>query len=447
MTLDSHTPSAKQTQNESVLNQTLVDHSVGVASSGAMPVAPSGVSQAPRPYKAFILAACLIVLVSMGMRQSLGLFVQPIVLNTGLSIALVSLAMAVGQVMWGFAQPIAGLLAERYGVRHVALLGFLFLVGSLLMMPFMQNATGVFLVFGILSAIGAGLTSISLFIGAAVQMVPAHRTSFVSGLINASSSLGQFIFAPLVQFFLSMWSWAIATASLGLVALASMPLLYWITGKTAAAVSTSTDAASACCGVAVPNEKVGFRHAWSSRNYRLLHIGFFTCGFHVAFLVTHLPGAVSMCGLPSTVASSALAIIGIANVFGSLAVGHLCQKYSMSKVLGSLYLMRVLAVVCYMFAPKTEVTWYIFAAVLGTTWLATVPPTAGLVGGLFGLRNISTLFGLTMLSHQVGAFLGAYLGGLAVQYTHSFDWMWWADAALALVAAIASFAVKVPRKI
>lgn len=439
MNLDSHTPSAKQTQNEPVANQTSADYSAGVA--------PSDVSQAPRPYRAFILAACLIVLVSMGMRQSLGLFVQPIVLNTGLSIALVSLAMAVGQVMWGFAQPIAGLLAERYGVRHVALLGFLFLVGSLLMMPFMQNATGVFLVFGILSAIGAGLTSISLFIGAAVQMVPAHRTSFVSGLINASSSLGQFIFAPLVQFFLSMWSWAIATASLGLVALVSMPLLYWITGKTTAAVSTSTDAASACCGVAVPNEKVGFRHAWSSRNYRLLHIGFFTCGFHVAFLVTHLPGAVSMCGLPSTVASSALAIIGIANVFGSLAVGQLCQKYSMSKVLGSLYLMRVLAVVCYMFAPKTETTWYLFAAVLGTTWLATVPPTAGLVGGLFGLRNISTLFGLTMLSHQVGAFLGAYLGGLAVQYTHSFDWMWWADAALALVAAIASFAVKVPRKI
>ena len=439
MNLDSHTPSAKQTQNEPVANQTSADYSAGVA--------PSDVSQAPRPYRAFILAACLIVLVSMGMRQSLGLFVQPIVLNTGLSIALVSLAMAVGQVMWGFAQPIAGLLAERYGVRHVALLGFLFLVGSLLMMPFMQNATGVFLVFGILSAIGAGLTSISLFIGAAVQMVPAHRTSFVSGLINASSSLGQFIFAPLVQFFLSMWSWAIATASLGLVALVSMPLLYWITGKTTAAVSTSTDAASACCGVAVPNEKVGFRHAWSSRNYRLLHIGFFTCGFHVAFLVTHLPGAVSMCGLPSTVASSALAIIGIANVFGSLAVGHFCQKYSMSKVLGSLYLMRVLAVVCYMFAPKTETTWYLFAAVLGTTWLATVPPTAGLVGGLFGLRNISTLFGLTMLSHQVGAFLGAYLGGLAVQYTHSFDWMWWADAALALVAAIASFAVKVPRKI
>ena len=410
----------------------------------AMPNPPEG--KISRAASTFILAACLIVLVSMGMRQSLGLFVQPIVLTTGLSIALVSLAMAVGQVMWGFAQPIAGLLAERYGVRTVALVGVVFLIGGLSIMPLVQNANGIFWVFGVLSAIGAGFTSISLFIGAAVQMVPPQRTGFVSGLINASSSLGQFIFAPLVQWFLGMWSWAVAAASLGLVALASMPLLYWVTNKTTAAIANvQTDATAACCGVAVANEKVGFRHAWSSRNYRLLHIGFFTCGFHVAFLVTHLPGAVSMCGLPSTVASTSLAVIGFTNVFGSLTVGHLCEKYSMSKVLGSLYLVRVLAVLAYVFAPKTEVTWYLFAAVLGTTWLATVPPTAGLVGGLFGLRNISTLFGLTMLSHQIGAFLGAYLGGVAVQYTHSYDWMWWADAGLALLAAIASFAVKMPR--
>ena len=434
MTPDSNSSSSSSNAPDSV---------AGSAVHSAFPSLSEG--KISRSAFTFILAACLIVLVSMGMRQSLGLFVQPIVLTTGLSIALVSLAMAVGQVMWGFAQPIAGLLAERYGVRTVALLGFVFLIGGLSIMPLLQNATGIFLVFGILSAIGAGFTSISLFIGAAVQMVPAQKTGFVSGLINASSSLGQFIFAPLVQWFLSMWSWALATASLGLVALASMPLLYWVTNKTTAAIATQTDAAAACCGVAVPTEKVGFRHAWSSRNYRLLHIGFFTCGFHVAFLVTHLPGAVSMCGLPSTVASTSLAVIGFTNVFGSLAVGQLCQKFSMSKVLGSLYLVRVLAVLAYIVAPKTEVTWYLFAAVLGTTWLATVPPTAGLVGGLFGLRNISTLFGLTMLSHQVGAFLGAYLGGVAVQYTHSYDWMWWADAGLALVAAFASFAVKMSR--
>ena len=237
--------------------------------------------------------------------------------------------------------------------------------------------------------------------------------------------------------FLSMWTWTIAAASLGLIALASLPLLYWLTGKAVQSEAVSP----VCCGVAVPSEKVGFRHAWSSRNYRLLHLGFFTCGFHIAFLVTHLPGAVSMCGLPTTVASTALAVIGVANVIGSLLVGKICERFAMQKVLGSLYLIRVLAVVFYIFAPKTELTWYLFAGLLGMTWLATVPPTAGLVGGMFGLRNISTLFGLTMLSHQIGAFLGAWLGGLAVQYTHSFDWMWWADATLALIAAVASFAI------
>lgn len=415
--------------------------SVAAATSAApIPPVSSSVLSFDKKAVAFLCAACLIVLVTMGMRQSLGLFVQPIVLNTGMSIALVSLAMAIGQVLWGFVQPIAGMLAERLGVRMVAALGLLCLGGGLMMMPLWQNTFGVFATFGILSAVGAGFASLSLFLGAVAQTMPSNRTNLISSVLNAASSLGQFVFAPLVQLFLSLWSWANAAFALGAVSLASLPLLLWVVGKVAPSAAAPT--ATSCCGVAIPVEKVGFRVAWGSRSYRLLHLGFFACGFHIAFLTTHLPGAVSMCGLPTNVASTALAIIGFTNVAGSLTVGQLCQKFAMQKILGSLYLIRVFAVLLYMVAPKTETTWYLFAGTLGVTWLATVPPTAGLVGRLFGLRNISTLFGLTMLSHQIGAFLGASLGGVAVQYTHSYNWMWWADAALALLAAITSFAVR-----
>ena len=214
-----------------------------------------------------------------------------------------------------------------------------------------------------------------------------------------------------------------------------MPLLGWISGQ---------KTGHGAVGTTESNERVDFSHAWCSPNYKLLHLGFFTCGFHIAFLVTHLPGEVSVCGLPAKVAGTALAVIGLFNIIGSLAVGGLCQTRSMPRVLGWLYLLRAVAIVAYVFAPKTEWTWYVFAAVLGMSWLATVPPTAGMVGRLFGSRNLATLFGMTMLSHQIGAFLGAYLGGVAVEYTHSYAWMWWTDAALALIAAVASFAVKIP---
>ena len=387
-------------------------------------------------YMPLIIACCLILMITMGIRQTSGLFLQPLVLNTGLSISTVSLAMAIGQFMWGSAQPVGGLLAEKWGTRWVVGTGMLGVAVSMLLMPWVTNAFGVFAVFGVIAAAGAGLASFSLLMGAAAQAVPDEKRGFASGVINAGSSMGQFVFAPLTQFMIGTWGWVTAGVGLGLIALSSLPLIAWITGKTvqiAGAVSPN-------------NERVQFSRAWCSPNYKLLHLGFFTCGFHIAFLVTHLPGEISICGLPASIAGTALAVIGLFNIIGSVITGYLCGKFAMPRVLGNLYLIRAIAVVVYIFAPKTEMTWYIFAGVLGTTWLATVPPTAGMVGGLFGSRNLATLFGMTMLSHQIGAFLGAYLGGLAVEYTHSYAWMWWADAVLALIAAIASFAVKLPAK-
>jgi predicted MFS family arabinose efflux permease len=178
------------------------------------------------------------------------------------------------------------------------------------------------------------------------------------------------------------------------------------------------------------------------RSYLLLHAGFFTCGFHIAFLVTHLPGEVDLCGLPPTVASWSIAIIGLANIAGSLLAGAAVSRYRSKHVLALMYGSRAALIALYLVAPKTALTFYLFGAGLGLTWLATVPPTASIVGKLFGVRYLATLFGLTLLSHQIGGFLGAYLGGLAVAHTGDYQWMWYADIALSAMAAAVNLPIR-----
>ena len=190
----------------------------------------------------------------------------------------------------------------------------------------------------------------------------------------------------------------------------------------------------------------GLRHqlgvAARDRSYWLLHLGFFTCGVHVAFLVTHLPGEVALCGLPASVSAVSIALIGLFNIAGSLAAGKLGERFRMKWILAAMYASRALLIALFLLAPPSAWTFYLFAAGLGFTWLATVPPTAGLVGKLFGPRYLGTLFGLTLLSHQVGGFFGAWLGGVALEGTGSYQWMWYADMALALVAAVANAPIR-----
>jgi predicted MFS family arabinose efflux permease len=182
-----------------------------------------------------------------------------------------------------------------------------------------------------------------------------------------------------------------------------------------------------------------------NRSYLLLHAGFFTCGFHIAFLVTHLPGEVNLCGLPPTVASWSLALIGLANIVGSLMAGACTQRFRSKYILAAMYGSRAMLIGWYLIAPKTQWTFYGFAVGLGLTWLATVPPTAAIVGKLFGVRYLSTLFGLTLLSHQIGGFLGAYLGGVALVRFGNYQWMWYADMALAAAAALINLPIREPR--
>ena len=377
--------------------------------------------------------AASILMITMGTRQSMGLYVGPLNTDTGLGIVSISLAMAIGQFVWGAIQPIAGAFADKFGPRPVLLSGLLILVLGSALTPFVSSQLGLIVTLGLLTAIGSGACSFSVLLGAVAQRMPATSRGAASGIINAGSSFGQFVFAPIIGKLIQWVGWMNTMWAMAAVALLAIPLLNRLTNDTHAPA-------------AVPTPEGGLKKAVSDaiRNpsYLLLHLGFFTCGFHIAFLVTHLPTEVGLCGLSPTVASWSLALIGLANIVGSLFAGSCINLYRSKYVLAVMYGSRAVLIALYLVAPKTEWTFYAFAVGLGLTWLATVPPTAALVGKLFGIRYLATLFGLTLLSHQIGGFLGAYLGGLVLEAQGDYQWMWWADIALSALAALINLPIK-----
>ena len=383
---------------------------------------------------AVTLSAAGILMVTMGARQSLGLFLAPLNTSTALGIASISLAMAVGQFMWGAVQPIAGAVADRYGLRRVLLGGLVLLALGSAATPFMNSTWGLIFSLGLLSAIGSGAGSFSVLIGAATKRLPLEARGAASGIINAGGSFGQFIFAPILQKLIQAIGWMGAMWALAAVTLAALPLV--------GVVSQPADPHPHAAAGTDPGLRRSVRDALADHSYLLLHAGFFTCGFHIAFLVTHLPGEVNLCGLPPSVASWSLAIIGLANIFGSLYSGACVARYRSKHVLFWMYGSRALLIALYLAAPRTDLTFYLFATGLGFTWLATVPPTAAIVSKLFGVRYLGTLFGLTLLSHQIGGFLGAWLGGLSITRFGDYTWMWYADMALAGMAALVNLPIR-----
>jgi len=379
------------------------------------------------------LAAAGILMVTMGARQSLGLFVGPLDATTGLGITTISLALAIGQFTWGAIQPVAGAVADRFGPRAVLIGGLLVMALGSAITPYMGSGFGLIVSLGLLSAIGSGAGSFSVLIGAAAQRLPLEARGAASGVINAGGSFGQFVFAPILQKLIQSVGWMGAMWAMAVMTLAALPLV----GKLTRPVTAPVKHPEHDAGVL---KTVG--GAMKDRSYLLLHAGFFTCGFHIAFLVTHLPGEVNLCGLPPSVASWSLAIIGLANIFGSLYAGSCISRYRSKYVLAAMYGSRAVLIGLYLLLPRTELNFYLFAAGLGFTWLATVPPTAAIVGKLFGIRYLATLFGLTLLSHQIGGFLGAYVGGLVITRFGDFGWMWYADMALAAAAAILNLPIR-----
>ncbi len=394
------------------------------------------------PLALVLLAAAGTFALTMGARQSMGLFVGPINTHTALGLGSVSLAFAFGQLWWGLTQPLAGIVADRVGAGRVLLAGIALVALGTALIPYMTTTWGLVLAIGVLSAGGAGMAGPSVLMAAATRLVPPARQGMATGIVNAGGSFGQFVFAPIAQGITAAAGWMASVQSLAAITLLALPAAWVLRGTGAVAAAPAAPAAAPARHAPV-REVVGA--ALREPSYRLLAAGFFVCGFHVAFIATHLPGVVASCQLPASVGAWALGLIGLFNIVGSLGMGWAVGRWRMKSLLSLVYATRGVAVLLFLLAPKTEAVMLVFAAVMGLTFLSTVPPTVGLVAKLFGPAHMATLFGLVMLSHQVGGFLGAYFGGKAFEWTGSYDWMWGVDILLAFGAALVHLPIREAR--
>jgi len=374
-----------------------------------------------------IASAGMIFALVFGARQSLALFIGPLNTATGLGLAAISLAFAWAQLMWGVTQPIAGALADKYGAARVIAVGGVLVCTGTVLTPYATSTPALIFLIGVVAAGGAGMAGMGVLMSAVGRMVPAEKRGMASGLVNAGGSFGQFAIVPLAQLMSGTLGWVGALSGVGALALLAVPLAWVLRGRPVASAGAATDA---------PNLGVALKRALGDRSYVLLACGFFVCGFHVAFIGVHLPGVVASCMLPPEVGAWSLSLVGLFNIFGSFASGWAIGRWRMKSVLSVLYASRALAVLVFLAAPKTTATFLIFSAVIGFTYLATVPPTVGLVGKLHGMRFLATLFGVVMLTHQMGGFAGAWLGGRVFETTGSYDWVWYIDIVLAVGAAL-----------
>jgi predicted MFS family arabinose efflux permease len=390
--------------------------------------------------------AFLIIMVAMGTRLTVGLFVQPVTDGKGLGIADVSMALAIGQLSWGVFQPIFGAWVDRGHAFAALVTGMLCIAAGQMLTIEADGFWSLTLAQGILSSGGAAAGSFAALFGIAVVRLPPHTSTVAGGIINAGGSLGQFVYAPLIHLTTHLRDYYASLLVLAGLAIAAI-LPSWALCRIRPLPEKEKEKAEAAGNLARENLREQLFVALRTPGYILLNVGFFTCGFHVAFLVTHLPGEITLCGHSAAVSAASISLIGLCNIAGSVAVGFIGRHFLMKNILAWVYTLRAVIIATYLASPKTETTFYIFACAIGFTWLATVPPTAEIVSKLFGRRYLATLFGLTFFSHQAGGFLGAWFGGLALEQTGNFLWVWYIDVALALAAALANLPIREPRSI
>ena len=373
-----------------------------------------------------LVVGCLIAIIGFGVRSVFGLFLEPMTVAKGWNRETFALAMAIQNLLWGIGLPFAGAVADRLGPVRVIAGGAVVYALGIWGMAGADDAFALHLFGGLLTGIGVAFTAFSLALAAMARVVGPEKRSLALGLGTAAGSLGQVIFSPLSQGFISAFGWHSALLFLSASTLLLIPLAFVL----------PNDAQPR--GEVVMDQTLGeaIREARGHRGFVLLTSGFFVCGFHVAFITVHFPAYVKDLGLAAEVGAYSIALIGMFNIVGSFLSGIAGQRWSKKYGLSVIYFSRAVAITVLMFAPISNSTIYAFACVMGVLWLATVPLTTGIVAQVFGVRYMATLFGIVFLSHQIGSFLGVWLGGWIYDATGSYDPMWWAGVAFGLAAAV-----------
>jgi len=379
-----------------------------------------------------LLCGALIVTLSMGIRHGFGLWLQPITMDRGWSRETFAFALAVQNLAWGLAGPLAGMWADRFGAFRVLVVGAVLYAAGLAVMASATSGAGFLGGTGLLLGMAQAGTTYAVIYGVIARNVAPERRSWAMGVAAAAGSFGQFLMVPVENWLIAGAGWQNALFILSIAALLIIPLAFGLKEPPRATVA----------GGPQQTVRAALKEAFAYPSFRLLMAGYFVCGFQVVFIGVHLPSYLKDQGMTPQVATVALALIGLFNVFGTYAAGALGQRLAKRHILAAIYLLRAVAIVLFITLPLTPASVYVFAAVMGLLWLSTVPPTNAIVAQIFGVQYMSMLGGFVFLSHQVGSFMGVWLGGLLYDRTGSYDIVWWIAIALGVFAALVNLPVR-----
>ena len=380
-----------------------------------------------------IIAASCIVAAVFGSRNTLPLAIDGINQSETLNYLQISFAFALGQLFMGAISPFGGMIADKYGSGKTLIIGILLILFGTLLIPFSTTAFTLSISLGVIASIGLGIAGLPVVLASVNKLIPQEKVGMAFGFINAGSSLGQLILAPIAGFIIVTFGWVYCIYFLSLILLLLLPI---------SVVLRSRTKEKALNNIADRTLSETLNIAIKTPSYIYLVTGFFVCGFHVAFIATHMPGVIQVCGFSPTVSGWSLGLIGLFNIVGSIFAGWYISKRSMRLFLAYTYFARCIIVLLFLISPKDLLSVMLFSIALGLTYFSVIPATAGLVGKMFGPQFMATLFGFALFSHQIGGFLGAYLGGFFFNITGDYTTVWLLDAALAVFAALIHLPIK-----